>query len=67
MFTPIIRFPNLDAYDSVEFRLPHRKGQCKDGWQCELHPDTPWQHENCAGPRMPCSHPKCPDRRRDME
>ena len=27
---------------------------CDEGWTCEAHPGTPWPHDDCAGPGMPC-------------
>ena len=29
-------------------------GRCKDGWNCEAHPNKPWPHDDCAGPGMQC-------------
>ena len=28
--------------------------ECEDGWTCEEHIGTPWPHDDCAGPGMPC-------------
>ena len=33
--------------------------QCKQGWTCEKHPGTPWPHDECAGPGMPCQNREC--------
>lgn len=33
--------------------------QCLQGWTCEKHPGTPWPHNDCAGPGMPCQNRAC--------
>jgi hypothetical protein len=37
-------------------------GKCAEGLICEQHPELPWPHDDCAGPRMPCEKPACPCR-----
>ena len=32
---------------------------CDDGWVCEQHPNRPWPHDDCSGPRMLCRNPAC--------
>ena len=29
------------------------KSLTRDGWMCEVHPGTPWPHDDCPGPGMP--------------
>ena len=32
---------------------------CLEGWTCEKHIETPWPHDTCAGPGMPCRNKEC--------
>lgn len=37
------------------------------GFICEAHPDTPWPHDSCSGPGMPCDAPGCVQDRLDAQ
>ena len=38
---------------------PSTSGSCVScaecGWVCQDHPDSPWEHDNCGAPGVPCA------------
>ena len=56
---PYRGFMGFSWEEALAFARDELCQECKQGWTCEKHSGTPWPHDDCPGPGMPCQNREC--------